>query len=131
MDPAPKRIPTAISTSPSTSQPHLPPPPNPSSSPPHQLVAASSSERDQIEKLLKEAKQLKQKVDTLEKENIALKKSIYDLSARYAAAFQQGGVVPRPGPFVIDPEEVVVKTKEVISKVVQEAGGVPEGYDGV
>ena len=37
-----------------------------------------------IDKLLKGAKQLKQKVDILEKENIALKKSIYDLCARYA-----------------------------------------------
>lgn len=128
MDAIPQRLPTAI-TIPSALSSSLPTP-NPSSSPPHQLVATSSTERDQIEKLFKEVKQLKQKVDTLEKENIALKKSIYDLSARYAAALQ-GGIVPRPGPFVIDPEElpqeVVVKTKEVMSKVVQEA----DGYDSV
>ncbi|RUS18782.1 WD40-repeat-containing domain protein, partial [Endogone sp. FLAS-F59071] len=133
MDTIPQRLPTAI-TIPSALSSSLPIP-NPSSSPPHQLVATSSTERDQIEKLFKEVKQLKQKVDTLEKENIALKKSIYDLSARYAAALQQGGIVPRPGPFVIDPEElpqeVVVKTKEVMSKVVQKAGGVTDGYDGV
>ncbi|KAL1918341.1 uncharacterized protein VTP21DRAFT_3001 [Calcarisporiella thermophila] len=45
----------------------------------------TGSERDQLERLLKETKSLKQKVDQLEKENRLLKKSIYELSSRYAA----------------------------------------------
>lgn len=89
------------------------------------------SDRDQqVEKLLKEVKHLKQKVDILDKENTALKKSIYDLSARYAASISQGGLIYRPGPFVIENDAVsnaksVIGTKaqEVISKAVQEAGG--------
>ncbi|CAG8583953.1 4971_t:CDS:10 [Paraglomus brasilianum] len=61
-----------------------------------------SADRDQMDKLLRETKQLKQKVDALEKENMFLKKSIYELSVRYtAAAAHQRGV----GPFVIESEE--------------------------
>lgn len=81
----------------------------------------------QVEKLLKEVKQLKQKVDILDKENIALKKSIYDLSARYAASISQGGIPYKTGPFVID-NEVSPTGKEMISKVVQEASGDMEPF---
>ncbi|CAM0135917.1 unnamed protein product [Umbelopsis sp. WA50703] len=88
----------------------------------------SSSDRDQqLEKLLKETKQLKQKVDSLEKENIALKKSIYDLSSHYAAALSQGGHQYQSLPYVLDPEvsalDVVSKGQDVINKAVHEAGG--------
>lgn len=88
----------------------------------------SSSDRDQqLEKLLKETKQLKQKVDSLEKENIALKKSIYDLSTSYAAALSQGGHQYQSLPYILDPEvsaqDVVSKGQDVINKAVHEAGG--------
>ncbi|KAI8972008.1 WD40-repeat-containing domain protein [Mycotypha africana] len=93
----------------------------------------------QVEKLLKEVKQLKQKVDILDKENNALKKSIYDLSARYAASISQGGLSYRPGPFVIDSQEidsssvstVNKKAQEMISKAVQEAGGDIEPFQSI
>lgn len=92
------------------------------------LVAGVNRDQ-QVEKLLKEVKQLKQKVDVLDKENIALKKSIYDLSARYAASISQGGLSYRPGPFVIDSEvSTTGKAQEMISKVVQEAGGELEPF---
>ncbi|KAG0170902.1 hypothetical protein DFQ28_001421 [Apophysomyces sp. BC1034] len=98
------------------------------------LKSASSSlagvNRDQqVEKLLKEVKHLKQKVDILDKENAALKKSIYDLSARYAASISQGGLTYRPGPFVIDSDTqpggntMTSSAQEMITKAVQEAGG--------
>ena len=87
------------------------------------LVAGVNRDQ-QVEKLLKEVKQLKQKVDILDKENSALKKSIYDLSARYAASISQGGLPYRTGPFVIDNEMATTgKAQEMISKAVQEVGG--------
>jgi COMPASS component SWD3 len=89
-------------------------------------LGGGNNRDQQVEKLLKEVKQLKQKVDILDKENIALKKSIYDLSARYAASISQGGLSYRPGPFVIDndvPATTSGKAQEMISKAVQEAGG--------
>ncbi|GAN05555.1 WD repeat domain 5B [Mucor ambiguus] len=108
---------------------------------PNQRQAPSSSKsslgagvnRDQqVEKLLKEVKQLKQKVDILDKENIALKKSIYDLSARYAASISQGGLNYRPGPFVIDNEvSTTGKAQEMITKAVQEASGDMEPFQSV
>ncbi|KAG1459361.1 hypothetical protein G6F56_006178 [Rhizopus delemar] len=89
--------------------------------PPTSSKTSLGINRDQqVEKLLKEVKQLKQKVDVLDKENIALKKSIYDLSARYAASISQGGLPYKTGPFVID-NEVTPTGKEMLSKVVQEA----------
>ena len=98
--------------------------------------SSSSTQRDQqVEKLLKEVKHLKQKVDVLDKENIALKKSIYDLSARYAASISQGGLSYRPGPFVIENDAtsdsktmIGSKAQEVISMAVQEAGGNVDSY---
>ncbi|KNE67635.1 hypothetical protein AMAG_19641 [Allomyces macrogynus ATCC 38327] len=39
--------------------------------------------RDQLERVTRESRALKQKADLLEKENVALKKSIYDLSIKY------------------------------------------------
>ncbi|KAJ3365224.1 hypothetical protein GGF32_009729 [Allomyces javanicus] len=39
--------------------------------------------RDQLERVTRESRTLKQKADLLEKENMALKKSIYDLSIKY------------------------------------------------
>jgi hypothetical protein len=94
---------------------------------------ASSSDRDQqLEKLLKENKQLKQKVDTLEKENITLKKSIYDLSTHYAATISQGGLKYPSFPYVLDPEvsaqDVITKGQDLINKAVHEAGGSVEGF---
>ncbi|CAG8697215.1 42121_t:CDS:10 [Gigaspora margarita] len=72
--------------------------------PPIKKAATSiSSERDNIDKLNRENKTLKQKVDILEKENMLLKKSIYDLTVKYtaaAAAHQQ-----KISPFMIDFEE--------------------------
>ncbi|RIB05690.1 WD40-repeat-containing domain protein [Gigaspora rosea] len=72
--------------------------------PPIKKAATSiSSERDNIDKLTRENKTLKQKVDILEKENMLLKKSIYDLTVKYtaaAAAHQQ-----KISPFMIDFEE--------------------------
>lgn len=64
-------------------------------------AAIISSERDNVDKLVKENKSLKQKVDALEKENILLKKSIYELSVSYAEAAHH----QRVRPFVIDFEE--------------------------
>ncbi|CAG8496086.1 13536_t:CDS:10 [Acaulospora morrowiae] len=66
-------------------------------------VAIISSERDNFDKLIKENKALKQKVDALEKENMLLKKSIYDLSVKYTEAAHH----QRVRPFVIDFEEPV------------------------
>lgn len=92
-------------------------------------LGAGVNRDQQVEKLLKEVKQLKQKVDVLDKENIALKKSIYDLSARYAASISQGGLSYRPGPFVIDNEVTSTgKAQEMITKAVQEAGGDMEPF---
>lgn len=53
--------------------------------------------RDQMEKLFKESKYLKQKVELLERENIALKKSLFELSARYNMCAHH-----KTQPFVID-----------------------------
>ncbi|KAI9209632.1 WD40-repeat-containing domain protein [Polychytrium aggregatum] len=47
------------------------------------LICAYSFLREQQEKVNKEARVLKQRVEILEKENAALKKSLYDLSAKY------------------------------------------------
>ncbi|KAI9487453.1 MAG: WD40-repeat-containing domain protein [Benjaminiella poitrasii] len=94
-------------------------------------LGAGVNRDQQVEKLLKEVKQLKQKVDVLDKENIALKKSIYDLSARYAASISQGGLSYRPGPFVIDNEPTNNKAQEMITKVVQEAGGDVEPFQSI
>ncbi|KAI8384092.1 WD40-repeat-containing domain protein [Blakeslea trispora] len=103
----------------------------PASSTKTSLVAGVNRDQ-QIEKLLKEVKQLKQKVDILDKENSALKKSIYDLSARYAASISQGGLPYRTGPFVIDSELATTgKAQEVISKAVQEVGGDIEPFQSV
>lgn len=93
----------------------------------------SSSDRDQqLEKLLKENKQLKQKVDTLEKENITLKKSIYDLSTHYASAISQGGLKYPSLPYVLDPEvsaqDVITKGQDLINKAVHEVGGSVDSY---
>ncbi|ORX48481.1 WD40 repeat-like protein [Hesseltinella vesiculosa] len=87
-----------------------------------------SANRDQqIEKLLKEVKQLKQRVDVMDKENNALKKSIYDLSARYAASISQGGLNYRPGTFVTDDssnnQTAISKAQEMLSMAVQQVGG--------
>ncbi|KAG1219422.1 hypothetical protein G6F35_007502 [Rhizopus arrhizus] len=99
--------------------------------PPSSTKSSLGINRDQqVEKLLKEVKQLKQKVDVLDKENIALKKSIYDLSARYAATISQGGLPYRAGPFVID-NEVTPTGKEMLSKVVQEASGDMEPFQSI
>ncbi|KAJ1500308.1 hypothetical protein HMI54_010928 [Coelomomyces lativittatus] len=46
--------------------------------------------RDQLERITKESRLLKQKAEVLEKENALLKKSIFDLSLKYnAIAYQQ------------------------------------------
>ncbi|KAI8646785.1 WD40-repeat-containing domain protein [Parasitella parasitica] len=103
-------------------------PPSSSKSP----LGAGVNRDQQVEKLLKEVKQLKQKVDVLDKENMSLKKSIYDLSARYAASISQGGLSYRPGPFVIDNEvSTTGKAQEMITKAVQEAGGDMEPFQSV
>ncbi len=60
-------------------------------------TSTTITDRDQLEKLLKETKQLKQKVDVLEKENMLLKKSIYDLSVKYSVAHHQ-----KLSPFAIE-----------------------------
>jgi len=46
-------------------------------------ISSDAYLRDQMEKLTKDSKSLKSKVELLEKENIALKKSLYELSTRY------------------------------------------------
>ncbi|CEP19939.1 hypothetical protein [Parasitella parasitica] len=95
-------------------------------------LGAGVNRDQQVEKLLKEVKQLRQKVDILDKENMSLKKSIYDLSARYAASISQGGLSYRPGPFVIDNEvSTTGKAQEMITKAVQEAGGDMEPFQPV
>ncbi|CAG8436007.1 17149_t:CDS:10 [Funneliformis caledonium] len=66
---------------------------------PMKLTAALSSNLDHTDKFIKENKALKQKVDALEKENILLKKSIYDLSVKFSASSHQ-----RASPFIIDLE---------------------------
>ncbi|KAI8393426.1 WD40-repeat-containing domain protein [Radiomyces spectabilis] len=97
-------------------------------------LGAGVNRDQQVEKLLKEVKQLKQKVDILDKENIALKKSIYDLSARYAQSISQSGLSYRPGPFVIDSDSptagkgMITKAQEMINKAVQEAGADLDGF---
>ncbi|RKP10857.1 WD40-repeat-containing domain protein [Thamnocephalis sphaerospora] len=67
-------------------------------------------EREQTEKLLREMQALKLKLDSLENENVALKKSIYDLSARYSASRQ------RAGPFLIDYDEDAELEPELLEK---------------
>ncbi|OAD77205.1 hypothetical protein PHYBLDRAFT_78991 [Phycomyces blakesleeanus NRRL 1555(-)] len=115
-------LPTARKPSPSSAGGLTTLKPSPSS------LGAGVNRDQQVEKLLKEVKQLKQKVDILDKENIALKKSIYDLSTRYAASISQGGLPYRPGPFVIadtspGSKGMITKAQEMITKAVQEAGG--------
>ncbi|KAI8064541.1 WD40-repeat-containing domain protein [Gongronella butleri] len=93
---------------------------------PSSASMGSSANRDQqIEKLLKEVKQLKQRVDVMDKENSALKKSIYELSARYAAAISSSGLNYRAGAALDDAanQGVIAKAQEMISKAVQQAGG--------
>jgi hypothetical protein len=65
-------------------------------------MAALSSNLDNTDKLVKENKALKNKVDTLEKEIMLLKKSIYDLSVKFSSSSHQRMI----GPFVIDSEDV-------------------------
>ncbi|CAG8667689.1 1699_t:CDS:10 [Ambispora leptoticha] len=66
---------------------------------PLKKTPATTTDRDQLEKLIKETKQLKQKVDALEKENMLLKKSIYDLSVTYSVAATAHS---KASPFVFD-----------------------------
>ncbi len=75
------------------------------------ITANLSSNLDNTDKLIRENKALKQKVDALEKENMSLKKSIYDLSVKFSSSLQQRAT----GPFVIDLEESEV--------VPQDSGG--------
>lgn len=65
-------------------------------------MAALSSNLDNTDKLVKENKALKHKVDTLEKEIMLLKKSIYDLSVKFSSSSNQRVI----GPFVIDSGDV-------------------------
>ncbi|KAI8049073.1 WD40-repeat-containing domain protein [Syncephalis plumigaleata] len=67
-------------------------------------------EREQTEKMLREMQTLKTKLDTLQNENVALKKSIYDLSARYSASRQ------RAGPYLIDYDEDTALPPEFLEK---------------
>lgn len=65
-------------------------------------MAALSSNLDNTDKLVKENKALKHKVDTLEKEIMLLKKSIYDLSVKFSSSSNQRVI----SPFVIDSGDV-------------------------
>lgn len=56
-----------------------------------QGMAGEAFLREQLEAASKEIKQLKTKMDQLEKENASLKKSVYDLSLRYA--FDAGAAI--------------------------------------
>jgi COMPASS component SWD3 len=67
-------------------------------------------EREQTEKMLREMQILRTKLDTLQNENVALKKSIYDLSARYSASRQ------RAGPYLIDYDEDTALPPEFLEK---------------
>ena len=46
-------------------------------------MASETYLKDQVDRALKEVKILKQRVDVLEKENMSLKKSLYEISTRY------------------------------------------------
>jgi predicted nucleic acid-binding Zn-ribbon protein len=70
----------------------------------------SGLEREQTDKLLREIQNLKLKLGSLENENVALKKSIYDLSARYSTARK------RTGPFLIDYDEDIELEPELLEK---------------
>ncbi|RKP27973.1 WD40-repeat-containing domain protein [Syncephalis pseudoplumigaleata] len=67
-------------------------------------------EREHTEKMLREMQTLRTKLDALENENVALKKSIYDLSARYSASRQ------RAGPYLIDYDEDAALAPEFLEK---------------
>ena len=69
---------------------------------PIKKTAALSSNLDNTDKLAKENRALKHKVDTLEKEIMLLKKSIYDLSVTYSSSSHQRVI----NPFVIESGEV-------------------------
>ncbi|KAG9294612.1 hypothetical protein G9A89_008091 [Geosiphon pyriformis] len=75
---------------------------------PLKKTPATIPDRDQLEKLIKETKQLKQKVDALEKENMLLKKSIHDLSVTYSVAHHQ-----KLSPFMLDFEEPLQENDNV------------------
>ncbi|KYR03094.1 hypothetical protein DLAC_00586 [Tieghemostelium lacteum] len=62
----------------------------------------TSSDKNSIEALQKEIKSLKTKLDTYEKENKGLMKSIYDLTARYDVLVHQLGRSGQNRPFNID-----------------------------
>ncbi|RKP38885.1 WD40-repeat-containing domain protein [Dimargaris cristalligena] len=53
-------------------------------------AAPFGNDRDQVNRLLKEVKALKQKVESLEEENRVLKKSIYELSVSYSKSVWYG-----------------------------------------
>ncbi len=56
---------------------------------------ASSSEsflKEQVDKLLKENKILKHRIELAERESQSLKKSLYDISLKYNLALNQSGV---------------------------------------
>ncbi|KAJ1910119.1 hypothetical protein IWQ60_010829, partial [Tieghemiomyces parasiticus] len=70
------------------------------------FAAPFGNDKDQVNRLLKEVKSLKQKIETLEEENHLLKKSIYELSARYSkSARQSADRPPSPYPLKFDPSE--------------------------
>ncbi|GBC03140.1 hypothetical protein RclHR1_00050048 [Rhizophagus clarus] len=72
-------------------------------------MAALSSNLDNTDKLVKENKALKHKVDTLEKEIMLLKKSIYDLSVKFSSSSHQRVI----GHFVIDSGDVSQDNREI------------------
>ncbi|KAI9219150.1 WD40-repeat-containing domain protein [Blastocladiella britannica] len=62
-----------------------------------------ASLRDQLDRAQRESRALKQRADLLEKENVALKKSIYELSVKYnLLAYQTHATAP---PFTIESSE--------------------------
>jgi len=75
---------------------------------PSQVSGSNSFVREQYDKLLKESKILKQKVETLEKENIALKNSLYNLSATYSVNNNN-----KKHPFVFDFENDKTENEEL------------------
>lgn len=76
---------------------------------PLKKTAALSSNLDNTDKLAKENRALKHKVDTLEKEIMLLKKSIYDLSVTYSSSSHQRVI----SPFVIESGDVSQDRKEI------------------
>lgn len=95
-------------------------------------VKTSGSEayyKSNLDLVLKENKQLRQRVDQLEKENRGLKKAVYDLSVRHSACVEQLGHTGKPFDInsIITPESAGPESVEAadLPDIVPQKVGIP------